>query len=171
MDVRFGAFGRNHMEYPMSLETRSNFVSSTRACRRRVGHSVRAHRRAAVPRVGRFRRGGGHDLFFLFSRLSSGMPERSFALMGLALAVCHRCSGIYLGLLPGLADDTIRGYTVRPRRAAAGSWRRPSLLRSMRCSPIAGLVEQHGHQPVRNGPSVRHSRRGPAGARHRGAPQ
>ena len=29
------------------------------------------------------------------------MPERSFALLGVSLAVCHRCCGIYLGLFLG----------------------------------------------------------------------
>jgi len=36
-----------------------------------------------------------------FSFFCHQSPERSFALAGLPLAVCHRCSGIYLGLFAG----------------------------------------------------------------------
>jgi uncharacterized membrane protein len=39
--------------------------------------------------------------YFFFSPVCHQMPERSFALLGLPLAVCHRCCGIYLGLFLG----------------------------------------------------------------------
>jgi uncharacterized membrane protein len=40
-------------------------------------------------------------IYFFFSPVCHQMPERSFALLGVSLAVCHRCFGIYLGLLLG----------------------------------------------------------------------
>jgi uncharacterized membrane protein len=40
-------------------------------------------------------------LYALFSRICHQVPERSFALAGFPLAVCHRCAGLYLGLLLG----------------------------------------------------------------------
>ena len=36
-----------------------------------------------------------------FSFICHQMPERSFTLLGHPLAVCHRCSGIYLGFFLG----------------------------------------------------------------------
>lgn len=36
-----------------------------------------------------------------FSFICHQMPERSFAILGHPLAVCHRCSGIYLGFFLG----------------------------------------------------------------------
>jgi uncharacterized membrane protein len=40
-------------------------------------------------------------IYFFFSPVCHQMPERSFALLGMPLAVCHRCCGIYLGLFLG----------------------------------------------------------------------
>jgi uncharacterized membrane protein len=40
-------------------------------------------------------------LYVSFGQVCHQMPERSFYLQGHPLAVCHRCSGIYLGLLAG----------------------------------------------------------------------
>jgi uncharacterized membrane protein len=40
-------------------------------------------------------------VYFFFSPVCHQMPERSFAILGLPLAVCHRCFGIYLGLFVG----------------------------------------------------------------------
>ena len=37
-----------------------------------------------------------------FHLLCHQIPERSFALGGVSLAVCHRCTGIYLGLVLGV---------------------------------------------------------------------
>jgi uncharacterized membrane protein len=39
--------------------------------------------------------------YFFFSCICHQRPERTFRLLGYPLAVCHRCSGIYLGLLMG----------------------------------------------------------------------
>ena len=40
-------------------------------------------------------------IYLVFSGVCHQIPERSFALAGFPFAVCHRCSGIYLGLLAG----------------------------------------------------------------------
>jgi uncharacterized membrane protein len=40
-------------------------------------------------------------LYLLFSRICHQMPDRSFVLFGHSLAVCHRCSGIYIGMFLG----------------------------------------------------------------------
>lgn len=40
-------------------------------------------------------------LYFSFSSICHQIPGRSFSLLGHPLPVCHRCSGIYLGLLLG----------------------------------------------------------------------
>jgi uncharacterized membrane protein len=40
--------------------------------------------------------------YCIFSPVCHQIPERSFFLWGYPLAVCHRCSGIYLGLFLGL---------------------------------------------------------------------
>ena len=40
-------------------------------------------------------------LYLFFSWMCHQIPERSFALSGFPLAVCHRCSGIYLGMFLG----------------------------------------------------------------------
>jgi len=39
--------------------------------------------------------------YLLFSRVCHQVPERSFLVFGYPLAVCHRCSGIYAGMLLG----------------------------------------------------------------------
>ena len=43
----------------------------------------------------------GFLIYFIFSPLCHQIPERSFHLFGFPLAVCSRCTGIYLGLLIG----------------------------------------------------------------------
>jgi uncharacterized membrane protein len=40
-------------------------------------------------------------VYFCFSRICHQIPTRSFSLLGYSLAVCHRCSGIYLGFFIG----------------------------------------------------------------------
>jgi len=40
-------------------------------------------------------------LYFLFSGVCHQLPSRSFFICGFPLAVCHRCTGIYLGLFLG----------------------------------------------------------------------
>jgi uncharacterized membrane protein len=52
-----------------------------------------------------------------FSFFCHQLPERSFALAGLPLAVCHRCSGIYLGLFAGALLSPLRfPESLRGRR-------------------------------------------------------
>jgi len=41
-------------------------------------------------------------LYAIYDRVCHQIPERSFHLAGHPLAVCHRCSGLYLGGLLGL---------------------------------------------------------------------
>ncbi len=67
---------------------------------------------------------GGH--FFLsalvytvFSPICHQMPERSFELLGFPWAVCHRCCGIYLGVLLAAVF-----YTAIPRRLTSHEMRR-----------------------------------------------
>ena len=40
-------------------------------------------------------------VYLIFSRICHQIPERSFFIFGQPFAVCHRCSGIYFGLLVG----------------------------------------------------------------------
>jgi uncharacterized membrane protein len=40
-------------------------------------------------------------IYLFFSPVCHQLPERSFVLLGHSLAVCHRCFGIYVGLLAG----------------------------------------------------------------------
>jgi uncharacterized membrane protein len=40
-------------------------------------------------------------IYLLFSNVCHQMPDRSFIFAGFPFAVCHRCSGIYLGLMLG----------------------------------------------------------------------
>lgn len=59
-------------------------------------------------------------LYRSFSALCHQMPERSFHLFGSPLAVCARCSGVYIGALAGLcAYPLVRSLgetTFPPRR-------------------------------------------------------
>lgn len=41
-------------------------------------------------------------VYFLFSHVCHQLPERSFSWMGIPLAVCHRCLGLYFGFWLGL---------------------------------------------------------------------
>jgi len=40
-------------------------------------------------------------IYLVFSGVCHQIPERSFAFAGFPFAVCHRCSGIYLGFIAG----------------------------------------------------------------------
>lgn len=40
-------------------------------------------------------------IYLVFSNVCHQMPERSFSLLGFPFAICHRCFGIYLGLVIG----------------------------------------------------------------------
>lgn len=46
-------------------------------------------------------RTAGSILYLFFSCICHQIPERSFLISGYALAVCHRCSGIYIGMFLG----------------------------------------------------------------------
>jgi uncharacterized membrane protein len=55
-------------------------------------------------------------IYFFFSPICHQIPERSFAVMGHPMAVCHRCSGIYLGIFIGsfIKDDWMhRSHQMR----------------------------------------------------------
>jgi uncharacterized membrane protein len=58
-------------------------------------------------------------LYFSFSGICHQIPDRSFFLLGHSLPVCHRCSGIYLGLLLGSLID---GRFVQRSRRARRVW-------------------------------------------------
>jgi uncharacterized membrane protein len=56
-------------------------------------------------------------LYLFFSFICHQIPERSFLVCGHTLAVCHRCSGIYLGLfLAALIDLSFIHKSPRVRR-------------------------------------------------------
>ena len=40
-------------------------------------------------------------IYLIFSNVCHQIPDRSFIVAGFPLAICHRCSGIYLGLMLG----------------------------------------------------------------------
>jgi uncharacterized membrane protein len=56
-------------------------------------------------------------VYLFFSRLCHQIPERSFCIFGMHLAVCHRCTGIYIGLLLGsLININWTGLSARRYR-------------------------------------------------------
>ncbi len=55
-------------------------------------------------------------LYLSFSPFCHQIPERSFLLFGHSLAVCHRCSGIYLGLLLGSLFNHAMHRSTQARR-------------------------------------------------------
>jgi len=52
--------------------------------------------------------------YLFFSPVCHQAPERSFAILGYSLAVCHRCSGIYFGFFLGSLID-LRWIHKSPR--------------------------------------------------------
>ena len=60
----------------------------------------------------------GGLMYLFFSHVCHQIPERSFFLHGHPLAVCHRCSGIYFGLLLGsmVSGKAFSGFLILPRR-------------------------------------------------------
>ncbi len=57
-------------------------------------------------------------IYFSFSRICHQIPDRSFFFLDHSLPVCHRCSGIYLGLLLGsLIDNRFALRSPSARRA------------------------------------------------------
>jgi uncharacterized membrane protein len=77
-------------------------------------------------------------LYLIFSPVCHQIPERSFALFGHPFAVCHRCSGIYLGLLFGaLIENKLVHRSPRTRRIWALSSTAPLLLDFL--LPLTGI--------------------------------
>lgn len=61
-------------------------------------------------------------VYLLFSKVCHQMPERSFAIAGFPFAVCHRCCGIYLGLVAGsLIPISFRSPGMRRTWVAAAT--------------------------------------------------
>lgn len=56
-----------------------------------------------------------------FSAVCHQMPERSFCLHGFQLAVCSRCTGIYVGFVAGLLVYPIV-RNLREREMPSGRW-------------------------------------------------
>lgn len=55
-------------------------------------------------------------LYLFFAPVCHQNPERSFFILGHTLAVCHRCTGIYLGLfLSSIVPFDRRGLLASPR--------------------------------------------------------
>jgi len=56
-------------------------------------------------------------LYLSFSSICHQIPDRSFLVLGYSLPVCHRCSGIYLGLFLGsLIENRFVHRSPRARR-------------------------------------------------------
>lgn len=73
-----------------------------------------------------------------FSPLCHQIPERSFTVAGFAFAVCHRCTGIYIGLFAGsLLPESLIDHFVRSRRPWIVAASLLLLLDVL--APIAGL--------------------------------
>ncbi len=88
------------MEDPMGTESRSNFLFARAAVFSASGALC-----AIVLSPPFFFAAGWHTaaaaVYFFLSPFCHHMPERSFWLLGIPLAACHRCAGIYLGLFLG----------------------------------------------------------------------
>jgi uncharacterized membrane protein len=77
-------------------------------------------------------------LYLLFSGICHQIPERSFALFGYPLPVCHRCAGIYAGLFLGcfVVLSGIHRHTGARRYLVLGSI---TALAMDALAPVAGL--------------------------------
>ena len=77
-------------------------------------------------------------VYLFFSPICHQNPERSFAVLSHPLAVCHRCSGIYLGLFLGsLIENNFMHRSPRIRRIWVLSAMTPLLLDLM--MPLTGI--------------------------------
>ncbi|SRR6266508_4665206 len=65
-------------------------------------------------------------VYVVFSPICHQMPGRSFELLGFPWAVCHRCSGIYLGVLFAAVF-----YTAIPHRLTSHDMRRHWVVAAM----------------------------------------
>ena len=73
-----------------------------------------------------------------FSFVCHQMPERSFELLHHPLAVCHRCSGIYIGLLLGTPPATFF-FRISPRARRTCIITAAALLATDALLPYTGL--------------------------------
>ena len=79
-------------------------------------------------------------IYLVYSGVCHQIPERSFFLAGFPLAVCHRCSGIYLGFIAGsLVKNPFIYRSPRARR----SWIIVSMIPVFLdvSLPFAGIAE------------------------------
>jgi uncharacterized membrane protein len=82
-------------------------------------------------------------LYLLFSSICHQIPERSFLISGYAVAVCHRCFGIYLGLFWGaLVENPFLHRSPRSRRIWVLAAALPILLDAL--LPYTGLWSSKG---------------------------
>jgi uncharacterized membrane protein len=76
--------------------------------------------------------------YFPFSFICHQIPGRSFSVLQYPFAVCHRCFGIYAGLLLGsIFSISYRSLSWRTRRLAIVAAALPLLLDTL--LPLAGL--------------------------------
>jgi uncharacterized membrane protein len=87
-----------HLEYPMNLSKRSHGASARKIA---VCAWAALCALAFAPPIlaSRGYHAAASVIYLCFSPICHQAPERSFAVLGYPLAVCHRCSGIYLGFL------------------------------------------------------------------------
>src|SRR5512138_2688166 len=78
------------------------------------------------------------------------IPERSFFLSGLPLAVCARCLGLYVGAAAAAMPAMIRGFWGQDRRSRIWNWSGPQsgvwMLLAMAAAPTAAtwVLERSG---------------------------
>lgn len=85
-------------------------------------------------------------LYLVFSGVCHQIPERSFDIAGFPIAVCHRCSSIYLGLLAGALINN-------PLISRSATIRRISVLAAILPLLIDGMLSFSGI--VTGGPTSR----------------
>lgn len=90
-------------------------------------------------------RGAAAALRMCFSTLCHQIPDRSFAIRGEPLAVCARCTGIYLGFLAGCLGTVAVSLSSRcgTDRGRTDPGRAPLLLASLP-SVLEFLAERSG---------------------------
>lgn len=93
------------MDYPANLYAISNFVSARPLAACMLGFLC-AFILAPPVLLSTGHIAAASAVYFFFSPFCHQTAERSFIVLGFPLAVCHRCSGIYLGLLIGSLLDS-----------------------------------------------------------------
>jgi uncharacterized membrane protein len=72
----------------------------------------------AAPGLHRISHAAPAVIYFFFSFICHQIPDRSFAIWGYPVAVCHRCTGIYFGLFLGsLFENRLPDRSPLIRRA------------------------------------------------------